>query len=230
MKVYGSRWLPLETNFRHLVEAIGRDAVGHIDGVLFDLGFSSDELADPTKGLSFMEEGPLDMRLGPCANDDGLTAAYILQHWSERELRKMLEVFGEERYARTLAHAMVEHRKKASLEKTGQLVQLIRDTVPAGYEHGRLHPATRTFQALRIAVNDELESLKEGIEGAHEVLRPGGRCAIISFHSLEDRIVKRAFRSQAWSTLHKKPITPKDQEMEDNPRARSAKLRAAEKR
>lgn len=227
---YGDRWEAIESNFRDLARVMKRRDEAPFDGVMFDLGFSSDELEDSEKGLSFMQDGPLDMRLGPQANTDGLTAADILHQWPEGELRKMLDIFGEERFARQIAHAIVKTRKTQPLETTTQLVELIRASVPAMYEKGRIHPATRTFQALRIAVNDELEALKEAIKAAHDVLRPGGRCAIITFHSLEDRIVKLAFREEGWETMLKKPLVPSEKEVYENPRARSAKLRVAKKR
>lgn len=226
---YGSRWTPVEANFRDMARVMRERQEPPFDGVLLDLGLSSDELVDPEKGLSFLQEGPLDMRLGPQANEDGLTAADILNGWQEGEIRKMLDIFGEERFARKIAYAIVKTRKEHPFQTTTQLVDLIRATVPPIYEKGRIHPATRTFQALRIAVNDELEALKDAIKGAHEVLRPGGRCAIITFHSLEDRIVKLAFREEGWEPLVKRPLVPSDQETVENPRARSAKLRVAQK-
>ncbi len=226
---YGDRWIPIEANFRDMGTIMRDRAETSFQGILLDLGFSSDELADPEKGLSFQQDGPLDMRLGPKANEDGLTATDILNGWPEPEIRKMLEVFGEERYARKIAHQLVKTRKTHPLETTSQLVELILAVVPKMYEKGRIHPATRTFQALRIAVNDELEALKGAIQGAYDLLAPQGRCAIITFHSLEDRIVKRAFRDNRWKCITKKPIVPSDEECQANPRARSAKLRVAEK-
>lgn len=230
LRSYESRWMPIEANFRDMARVMRERQEAPFDGVLLDLGLSSDELVDPKKGLSFLQEGPLDMRLGPRANEDGLTAADIVNGWPEGELRTMLQVFGEERFARQIAHTIFTTRKTQAIETTSQLVDLIRSCVPAAYEKGRIHPATRTFQALRIAVNDELEALKDAVKGAYEVLRPGGRCAIITFHSLEDRIVKLAFRENQWKPLTKKPLVPSDQELQENPRARSAKLRVAEKR
>jgi 16S rRNA (cytosine1402-N4)-methyltransferase len=195
--------------------------------VLFDLGLSSDEIADSTKGLSFQLDGPLDMRLGPRANEDGLTAGAIINHWSMRELAQMMEVFGEERYAQRIAEAVVKARKIEPITSTFELVRVVRAALPIGYEKGRIHPATRTFQALRMAVNDEVPALKQAIVGAHDVLKPGGRLVIITFHSIEDRLVKRAFQQPGWQTLSKKPLLPSSEERQRNPRARSAKLRAA---
>lgn len=230
LDAYQDRWVGIESNFRSLAEvARAADAVP-LDGILLDLGLSSDELADRSKGLSFQEDGPLDMRLGPKANEDGLTAADIVNSWSEEDLAKMIYEFGEEKFSRHIAAAIVKARKASRIVGVLDLVAVIKLAVPKTYEHGRIHPATRTFQALRIAVNDELEALKAAIAGAHEVLKPGGKIAIISFHSLEDRIVKIAFKDTArWKNLTKKPIVASETETQVNPRARSAKLRAAEK-
>lgn len=225
---FGDRWKGVEGNFRHLSKLIGEQGMGPVDGILFDLGFSSDEIADPSKGLSFLQDGPLDMRLGPLANEDGLTAADIVNTWPSADLEKMLKNFGEEKFAYRIAQGIVSARKASRIIGTLDLVAIIRRSVPALYERGRIHPATRTFQALRIAVNDELEALKEGIQSAKEILSPGGRLAIITFHSLEDRIVKQAFvASDDLNIITKKPILPSEQELTQNPRARSAKLRAA---
>lgn len=227
---YGKRWTGIDANFRHLdreLLAIGVQE-GSVDGILLDLGFSSDEIQDPAIGLSFQSDGPLDMRLGPKANEDGLTASDIVNTWSEKEIATMIRNFGEEKFAGRIAKAIVQARKSARLVRTLELVSIIRGAVPAGYEQGRIHPATRTFQALRIAVNDELESLKDAIKASHRMLKPGGRLAVITFHSLEDRIVKLAFKEEGvWEMLTKKPMVPSEQEQLVNPRSRSAKLRIA---
>lgn len=230
---YGERWTGIDANFRHLDRELLAIAVreGSVDGVLLDLGFSSDEIRDPAIGLSFQTDGPLDMRLGPKANEDGLTASDIVNTWSEKDLATMIRNFGEEKFAGRIAKAIVQARKSARLVRTLELVSIIRGAVPAGYEQGRIHPATRTFQALRIAVNDELESLKDAIKASHRMLKPGGRLAVITFHSLEDRIVKLAFKEEGeWETLIKKPMVPSEQEQLVNPRSRSAKLRIAKKK
>ncbi len=224
---YGGRWQGIEENFRHLEQALKTHQVDHVDGVLLDLGLSSDLLADPTKGISFQVDGPLDMRLGTRANDDGLTAEIILNTWPRGELRQMLLVFGEERYAGKIAEAMVSARHHRRITHARDLVNIIKDAVPGGYEKGRIHPATRTFQALRIAVNDEVQALKEALFGAQTMLCPGGRLAVITFHSLEDRIVKLAFQDSGWRALQKRPLVPSLAERASNPRARSAKLRSA---
>lgn len=232
LATYKGRWTGVEANFRHLdSELIGLGVKeGSLDGILFDLGFSSDEIQDPAIGLSFQNDGPLDMRLGPKANEDGLTAADIVNTWHEREIETMIRNFGEERFASRIASAIFVARKAARITRTLELVSIIRGAVPAGYEQGRIHPATRTFQALRIAVNDELEALKDAIKAGHRMLKPGGRMAIITFHSLEDRIVKLAFKEEGeWEKMTKKPLVPSDQEQNVNPRSRSAKLRTAKK-
>ncbi len=230
LKSYGKRWQGIEDNFRHLATALRVRGVDHVDGVLLDLGLSSDELEDPIKGFSFQVDGPLDMRLGERANDDGLTAEIILNTWSKGELRQMLFVFGEERFARSIAEAICQAREDHRITRTFELVDVVRSAVPDVYEKGRIHPATRTFQALRIAVNDEVQALKQAIDGAYEVLKPGGRLAIVTFHSIEDRIVKLAFQSSRWEPMQKRPLVPTEAEVVHNPRARSAKLRVASKR
>ncbi len=230
LATYGERWTGVESNFRHLADAARAHGFESCDGVLLDLGLSSDELEDPSKGLSFRIEGPLDMRLGPKANEDGLTAADIVNSWSREDLEFILREYGEERFAGRIAEGIVRARKAARLRGTLDLVSVIRSAVPANYEHGRIHPATRTFQALRIAVNDELGALKDAIAGARDILGPGGRVAIITFHSLEDRIVKHAFReAEDLNVVTKRPLVSSEQELSENPRARSAKLRVAEK-
>ncbi len=225
---YGDRWIAAEENFRWLDRAAAERGLAPLDGILLDLGFSSDELADPAKGLSFLQDGPLDMRFGPKANEDGLTAAEIVNSWPEDEIEKVLRMFGEERHARRLAHGVVLARRASRIIGTLDLVAVIKKSVPAVNPAG-IHPATRTFQALRIAVNDELENLKAALAAAARVLAPGGRLAVITFHSLEDRIVKEAFSKPEWSAVAKKPIVPSEEEVHDNPRSRSAKLRVAER-
>ncbi len=230
LKEYGKRWQGIEENFRHMSEALRSKKIKEVDGVLLDLGLSSDELADPTKGISFQIDGSLDMRLGERGNDDGLTAEVIVNTWPKGELRQMLFVFGEERFARSIAEAICKAREDRRITRTLELVDIIRSAVPDMYEKGRIHPATRTFQALRIAVNDEVQALKQVIDGAYEVLKPGGRLAIITFHSIEDRIAKLAFQDPRWEPMQKRPLVPTKTELVQNPRARSAKLRTAIKR
>ena len=227
---YGKRWIGVEANFRNLESVAKDNGFAPCDGILFDLGFSSDELADPSKGLSFMVNGPLDMRLGPSANEDGLTAAEIVNGWSRDEIEEIVRTYGEERYSRKIADEIVAARSKARLIGTLDLASVIRSAVPRSYERGRIHPATRTFQALRIAVNDELNALRDAIKGARAILSPGARVVIISFHSLEDRIVKQAFRdAEDLNVITKKPLIPTEEEISFNPRSRSAKMRVGEK-
>lgn len=227
----GERWVGVEENFRNLARVAAEQSFTPCDGVLLDLGFSSDELADPAKGLSFQQEGPLDMRLGPHANEDGLTAADIVNSWSRDDIERILREYGEERFAGRIAEKIVSARKSARIIGTLDLASVVRSAVPQTYEHGRIHPATRTFQALRIAVNDELNALREAIDGARSILAIGGRVAIISFHSLEDRIVKHAFRdAEDLEIVTKRPLFPSQNELNQNPRSRSAKLRVAEKK
>lgn len=227
---FGKHWQGVEANFRNLARVSSDLDFAPVDGILIDLGVSSDELLDPTKGLSFQVAGPLDMRLGPKANEDGLTAADIVNSWRASEISDLLRDYGEERFAKKIAMYLVDARKHKRFNTTLDLAEAIRDAVPKGYEHGRIHPATRTFQALRIAVNDELNVLNAAIDGARAILKPGGILAIISFHSLEDRIVKQAFKAaDDLEQTTKKPMVPSEEEQNRNPRSRSAKLRVARK-
>jgi 16S rRNA (cytosine1402-N4)-methyltransferase len=197
------------------------------DAVLADLGVSSDQLDDPTRGLSFQYDAPLDMRMDPTR---GETAADLLRRLPERDLADLIYQFGEERLSRRIARRIVEARETTPITTTAQLAELVRRCVPRSKGH-RIDPATRTFQALRIAVNDELESLDRLLATLPDCVKPGGRAVIISFHSLEDRRVKRAFRDgDAWQVLTKKPVTAGEDEERTNPRARSAKLRAAQRK
>jgi 16S rRNA (cytosine1402-N4)-methyltransferase len=206
---------------RHLLDAQQLPAV---DAVFADLGFCSDQLADPTRGLSFQQPGPLDMRLDPTV---GEPASALLHRLNERDLADLIYQFGEERFSRRIARRIVETRRTSRIETTEQLADLVRRCVPRGRGHG-IDPATRTFQALRIAVNDELGALDRVLAALPVCVKPGGRAAIISFHSLEDRRVKQAFRDkEIWEMLTRKPVQASDAEASANPRARSAKLRAA---
>jgi len=199
--------------------------VSHVDGVLLDLGLSSDQLADEERGFSFDASGPLDLRFN---RDEGEPATSLLARLPERELADLIYQFGEERLSRRIARRIVAERAERPIKTAAELAQLIRRCVPRSAD--KLDPATRTFQALRIAVNRELESLDLALARIPDYLRPGGRLAIISFHSLEDRRVKEAFRSDPrLKPLTKKPIRPTDEEAYRNPRSRSAKLRVAEK-
>ncbi len=199
--------------------------VAAIDGFLIDVGVSSMQLDERERGFSFMGEAPLDMRMDP---ENPITAAKLVNDLPEAELARIFFEYGEERRSRKIAKAIVEARARRKIRTTKELVAIVH---PLG-TRGRLHPATLVFQALRIAVNDELGQLKKGLEAAIEVMAPGGRIAAISFHSLEDRIVKNVFRDakQTCGSLMKKPWVPTKEEMKKNPRSRSAKLRAVEKK
>lgn len=207
------------------------------DGILFDLGMSSWHLEEAGRGFSFQRDEPLDMRFGPHKNVSSSkfqipssTAEEIVNKWSYDELAKILKEYGGERFAKRIAAVVARERKDNSIKTTFQLVEMIKKAVPFWYRYGhRIHYATRTFQALRIAVNDELGNVQKGLTDALSVLKSGGRMAVISFHSLEDRIIKNFFRDNERAglikILTKKPIVPTLREIEENPRARSAKLR-----
>ncbi len=221
-------------DFGVLREAAGGRA---FDGALLDLGISSLQLDDPARGFSFREEGPLDMRRDP--DGGGPTAAEILRDAREKELADLFYRFGEERFSRRIARAVVERRKRAPVRTTTGLAELVSSAIPRKVWPRDIHPATRVFQALRIAVNRELDSLAAFLDAIPRHLSAGGRVAVISFHSLEDRLVKTAFRRQAagegegGATLERmtrKPVVPSEREARENPRARSAKLRAARRR
>jgi 16S rRNA (cytosine1402-N4)-methyltransferase len=222
-----------------LAETALRNGFGEVDGILFDLGVSSLQLGDPARGFSFQDDGPLDMRMGP---DLELTAEAIINTWPERELARIIYEYGEERYARRVARAICAGRP---FHSTLPLARLVAQVV--GHS-GRIHSATRTFQALRIAVNEELESLVAVLPQAVQLLRPGGRLAVVSFHSLEDRLVKQFIARESTACicppglpscvcghvaclarLTKKPVQASDAEVARNPRSRSARLRAAER-
>ncbi len=212
--------------FDQLREILDDLGIACVDGVLLDLGVSSDQLADPERGFSFRSSAPLDMRMDP--TQAGLTAAEIVNRASESELVQILRTYGEERFARRIARAIVQARRRAPLRTAKELAQVVADAVPPNYERGRIHPATRTFQALRIVVNDELNALARFFQMVPRCLKPGGRAVVISFHSLEDRVVKHAFANrELWDRLTKKPVRPSSEEVAQNPRARSARLRAA---
>jgi 16S rRNA (cytosine1402-N4)-methyltransferase len=212
----------LHANFDQLPEVLANLGINSVDGILADLGFCSDQLQQTARGLSFREDGPLDMRLDPTA---GETAADLVNRMSEAGLADVFWEYGEERYSRRIARKIVERRTDRPFTTTTDLASLVRSCVPRS---GKIDPATRVFQALRIAVNDELGSLDRLLAAVPGIVRPGGRVGIISFHSLEDRRVKHAFRnSEAWEQRTKKPVEAGDEETARNPRARSAKLRVA---
>lgn len=211
-------------NFCELPELIRDLALSAVDGVLLDLGLSSDQLADGTRGFSFDARGPLDLRFDAT---QGEPAWQLLDRLREQPLADLIYRYGEERFSRRIARKIVEVRRTQTIRTADQLARLVRSCVPRSHGHG-IDPATRTFQALRIAVNDELGSLQRALQCIPDCLRPGGRFVVISFHSLEDRLVKEAFRNDSrLQNLCKKPLRPSEQECAENPRSRSAKLRAA---
>ena len=217
----------LREDYRHL-PAILRDlGIGGVDGLLLDLGMSSLQVDRAERGFSFSQEGPLDMRMD---TEQEHTAEATVNKATADELATILETLGEERYARRIARRIVQERRARPILTTTQLARLVTGAVPPRARHGRLHPATRTFQALRMAVNDELGALEELLGCVGELLNPGARAVILTFHSLEDRLVKRAFAQGAcegrWAVQTKKPLRPSPEELAQNPRARSAKLRA----
>ena len=232
-------------NFGDLADILDRLKLDNLSGVLADLGVSSPQLDDASRGFSYMADAPLDMRMD---QSETLTARTVVNEWPQDEIRRILFQFGEERYAPAIAAAIVRAREKAPIETTLQLVDIIRSAMPAHALREKQHPAKRSFQAIRIAVNDELSAVDRLIQAAVPALAPGGRLAIISFHSLEDRIVKNAFAAFAKGCtcppdfpvcvcgkkpvirlVNKKPIVSGEEELNENARARSAKLRIAEK-
>jgi 16S rRNA (cytosine1402-N4)-methyltransferase len=215
-------------SFADLANDERRATYDGIDGVLADLGVSSLQFSDPARGFSFQAEGPLDMRMNPMSEP---TAEQVVNQFDERELADLIYEFGEERRSRRIARAIVRSRP---IRTTAQLAAVVSAAArPMNQAERKIHPATRTFQALRIFVNRELDDLRKLLEAAPQLLKPGGRLVVISFHSLEDRIVKDAMREGAklgqYRLLTKKPVTPSEEEIASNPRARSAKLRAAER-
>lgn len=222
----------LTRNFKDIDVALTELGITKVDGILADLGWRTDQMGGNGKGFSFQIDEPLIMTYGdpsqyPC------TAGDIVNDWDEIDIHNVLKGYGEERYARRIAKAIVEAREKKTIESSQELREIVVANVPAFYRKGKIHPATRTFQALRIAVNDELSTLETFLEKSMTLLKPSGRLAVITFHSLEDRIVKHMFREatkeEEGTVVTKKPIVPKKEEVEKNPRARSAKLRIFQK-
>ncbi|MEY4722997.1 MAG: hypothetical protein RLZZ324_510 [Candidatus Parcubacteria bacterium] len=224
---FGSRAVLVRASYRDVERVLQSETFGPVQAALLDLGFSSIEIDDPARGFSFRADGPLDMRYDQTQD---VSAATIVNSWGEDELSDLIHGFGEERWARQIAAAIVTARRVHRIVGTFQLVDVIAGAVSASYRQGTPHFATRTFQALRIAVNDELGSLEAVLPALTRVLAPGGRLAVISFHSLEDRIVKRFFRDEpSLEPKTKRPIEAGPEELARNPRARSAKLRIATK-
>lgn len=235
----------IRDNFVNVKKALYYRGFEEIDGILFDLGFSSYQVDNEKRGFSYQTNAELDMRMD---QRQKLTAKYIVNFWREEELRQLIRDYGEEKWASRIAQFIVKKRAYQSINTTEELVQVIKAAIPASARRAGPHPAKRTFQALRIAVNDELNILKSALKSAIDLLKPGGRICVISFHSLEDRIVKQFFKDSArdcicpknlpvcvcnlkpiLKVITKKPITPGESEIQVNPRARSALLRVAEK-
>jgi 16S rRNA (cytosine1402-N4)-methyltransferase len=223
---YGARFVAEHGNFREIGVLARAHGFGGSDGVLLDLGVSSHQLDTPERGFSFQADAPLDMRLDPRGDT---TAADLVNELPEAELADLIYRYGEERGSRRIARSIAEARRRRRIERTGELAALVARAL--GGRHGKIHPATRTFQALRIAANRELESLELALPQIVDLLAPGGRVAVIAFHSLEDRIVKQFFRAEADAgrlrIITRKPLEAGDAEARANPRSRSAKLRVA---
>ena len=222
----------INSNFRHLHSEIAARGITGIDKALFDLGWSGYQLT-AGRGFSFQTDEPLLMTYASTVTPETLTAREIVNEWEEESLIDIISGWGEERYARRIAQSIVKRRGDKPFETARDLADFIKANVPAAYRYGRIHPATKTFQALRIAVNDELGALQEGLTSAWQMLAPSGRIAVITFHSIEDRIVKQLFvnweKNSEGKRVTKKPLIPTDDELSQNPRARSAKLRVIEK-
>lgn len=220
-------------NFRNINKVCEDLSTGEVDGILADLGWRTEQFATGGKGFSFKADEPLFMTFGD-AKDYAFVAADIVNQWKEEDIANVLYAYGDERYSRRIARAIVKERKEIEILTAKQLAEIIEKSVPHGYRKGKTHPATKSFQAIRIAVNDELDALDEFLQGSMKQLADNGRLAVISFHSIEDRIVKHAFKKfehdQLGVVITKKPISPTKEEVVSNPRARSAKLRIFERR
>lgn len=212
----------INTNYAHVAEILQKARKTSIDGVLLDLGTSAYQLLEDTRGFSFMTNSPLQMTFGEGVGASGLTAHDIVNTWSEENIALILYRYGDEKASRKIANAIVTARAEKSIETSGDLAAIIVDCIP---RKGKIHPATKTFQALRIAVNNELEILQRALHDWYEALAPKGRLAVITFHSLEDRIVKHFMKSTDGRVITKKPIIPSTEEILSNPKSRSAKLR-----
>lgn len=245
LEPYGDRVTLVHSNFCQIKQVLQELNIEGVDGILLDLGVSSPQLDDGARGFSYMADAPLDMRMN---NEDVLTAHTVVNTWPQEELKRILYTYGEERYAPQIAAAICRHRELAPIETTLELVDVIRSAMPAAALREKQHPAKRSFQAIRIAVNDELGAVEKVMQDAIPALNPGGRLAIITFHSLEDRIVKQGMAEAAKgctcppnfpvcvcgkkpqvNLVCRKPIVSGEDELQSNPRARSAKLRVCEK-
>lgn len=235
----------IKSNFRYIKDELYERGIQKVDGILFDLGVSSPQLDEGERGFSYQHDAPLDMRMD---QSHPLSAKEVINEWSEEEIANVIFRYGEEKFSRKIARNIVKHRTVKEIETTGELVEIIKEAIPAAARRTGPHPAKRTFQAIRIAVNDELNVFEQTLHDAIELLNPNGRVSVITFHSLEDRICKTIYQEYAKGCIcppdfpicscgntpsikiiTRKPTLPSDKELEENPRARSAKLRIAEK-
>ncbi len=220
-------------NFRNLDKVLDELKIEKIDKVLFDLGLSSNQLEESGRGFSFLKDEPLKMTFNPNPKSTDITAWEIINKWDEENIADVIYGYGGEKFSRRIASNVIKERQEKPIDTTYELVEIIKRSVPSWYGRGKTHPATKTFQALRITVNDEMRSTKEGIEKAVERLRSGGKLAVITFHSTEDRLIKVFFKEKqkegGFIIITKKPIPPTEEEVKNNPRSRSAKLRILQK-
>lgn len=242
---FGDRFTAIKGNFFEMRSLLEKQGVCGVDGILLDLGVSSHQLDAGYRGFSYKQDAPLDMRMD---RESSLTAAAIINTWQEQELARIFSAYGEERFSRRIAARIVQERKEHPIESTVELAELVKESIPSKFRNEPQHPARRVFQALRIAVNNELDGLPDAIQAAHDLLKPYGRLAVLTFHSLEDRIVKNAFRGfenpcicpksapvcvcgrrPTARVLTRHPITAGEEELRNNPRSSSAKLRAIER-
>ncbi|WP_202076959.1 16S rRNA (cytosine(1402)-N(4))-methyltransferase RsmH [Caldalkalibacillus salinus] len=235
----------IKSNFRQLKDVLAQLDIPQVNGVLYDLGVSSPQLDEVERGFSYQHDAPLDMRMD---KQQTMSAYQVVNEWTEEDIARVIYQYGEEKFSRRIARNIVETRKQHPIERTHQLVEVIKKSIPAAARRQGPHPARRTFQGIRIAVNDELQAFEDSLQQATDVLAPSGRVSVITFHSLEDRICKQFFQKMSkgcvcppgfpqcvcgqtptLKNLTKKPRLPSEEELEHNPRARSAKLRVAEK-
>lgn len=223
----------IQDNFRNIAKHLGAEGISDIDKALLDLGVSSKHFDDSGRGFTFKKDEPLIMSMKKEITEEDLTAKEIVNSWAEESIADILYGFGEERFARKIAREIIAAREKKEIETTFELVEIIKRSVPVWYQNRKIHPATKTFQALRITVNDELGALRDFLDTIDQFLVKGGRIAIITFHSLEDRIVKNIFKEKSkegvYKLVNKKTIKPTREEIIQNPRSRSAQLRIVEK-
>lgn len=223
----------IKGSFRNMDKALDELGISKVNKIMLDLGLSSDQFETSGRGFTFQKNEPLLMTFKKDPSEEDLTAQEIVNHWDEENIADIIYGYGEERYARKIARKIVEARENKPITTTFELVEIIKAATPSFYHHGKIHPATRTFQALRITVNDEIGALKDGLKKGFDRLEKNGRMAVISFHSIEDRIVKHFYKEKAEEGLAelitKKPITASELEKKENPRSRSAKLRIIKK-